>query len=63
MTQKGRTPTIGPRRRVHRVIHNRWETIMEPSSHIAPHKTPWNKGKLIGKNYLLFVFGRKSEWG
>src|ERR1700756_2190777 len=31
------------------VIHNRWETIMEPSTHIASRKIPWNKGKLVGQ--------------
>jgi integrase len=35
------------------VIHNRWETIMEPSTHISSRKIPWNKGKLVGQKAPL----------
>jgi hypothetical protein len=35
------------------VIHNRWETVMEPSTHVAARKTPWNKGKLVGQKAPL----------
>jgi len=35
------------------VIHNRWETVMELSTHVAARKTPWNKGKLVAQKAHL----------
>src|SRR5690349_16829080 len=35
------------------VIHNRWETVMEASTHVAARKAPWNKGKLVGQKAPL----------
>jgi hypothetical protein len=45
-----RTPTMAQSQPV---VHNRWETVMELSTHIAARKTPWNKGKLVGQKAPL----------
>jgi integrase len=35
------------------VIDKRRETAMDQSIHVAPRKTPWNKGKLVGQKAPL----------